>query len=162
MVRWQQLTLLVDGPPALRGADAVATIKAIDDKSAEEKKAGTKPTTRERFDSLLSGLGMTEADTKTYLGDKKIWNEGWEGFRTAAIFTDSNVKRFLLSDSDSLFKSTTEARRSAYSSKPANSSSHTARISAGRSAASLRLATASSSPPVPWISTSTPTTSFKT
>jgi len=34
-----------------------------------------------------------------------MWNEGWEGFRTAAIFTDSTVKKFLLTDADSLFKS---------------------------------------------------------
>jgi RHS repeat-associated protein len=103
MVRWQQMKLLVN---PLRGANANATIKAIDDKSAEEKKTGLKPTTRERFDSLLNGLGMTEAGIKTYLGEKEIWNEGWEGFRTAAIFTDSTVKKFLLTDADSLFKST--------------------------------------------------------
>ncbi|MFG6443556.1 RHS repeat domain-containing protein [Roseateles sp. LKC17W] len=105
MVRWQQMKLLVD---PLRGANADATIKAIDDKSADEKKAGTKPTTRERFDSLLSGLGMTESNTRVYLGEKIIWNEGWEGFRSAAIFTDSKVKNFLLTDADSLFKSSTK------------------------------------------------------
>lgn len=37
MVRWQQMKLLID---PIRGTDASATIKRIDDDSNEEKKAG--------------------------------------------------------------------------------------------------------------------------
>lgn len=102
MVRWQQMKLLIT---PLRGADANATLVALDDKSAAEKKAGISTTSSARFESLLSGLGMTAAGIEPYIGRNIVWNEGWEGFRSAAIFADNTAQSFLLTDPNSMFKS---------------------------------------------------------
>ncbi len=88
-------------PKTIDAADAAyASLKSD---SAAQTAQKISPTKQAQFDVLLADLGMTSNGFKPYLR-ATIWEEGWNGFRSASIFTDSNLKQWMLDNSDSLYK----------------------------------------------------------
>lgn len=104
MVKWAQMgelmgRFLVDG-----GGDPDAAYSLLHQRSLAQTQARVSPTAEQRFDSLLIDLGMTRRGFRPYLR-QRIWNEGWQGFATAAVFIDPVVRAALLKSTDALFKS---------------------------------------------------------
>ncbi len=56
---------------------------------------------------LLTQLGMSETGLNPYLR-VLIWNEGWNALYNTAIFTDTDVKKWMLTNADSIFKDKTK------------------------------------------------------
>lgn len=50
---------------------------------------------------------MSETGLTPYLR-VQIWEEGWQALRTAAVFTDTAVKNWILTNADSIFKDKTK------------------------------------------------------
>ncbi|QIM53275.1 hypothetical protein [Hydrogenophaga crocea] len=104
MVKWAQMgelmeRFLVDG-----GGDPNAAYSLLHQRSLAQTQEGVNPTVEQRFDSLLLDLGMNRRGFRPYLR-QRIWNEGWQGFATAAVFIDPVVEAALLKSTDALFKS---------------------------------------------------------
>ncbi|ANJ67019.1 hypothetical protein A9404_06165 [Halothiobacillus diazotrophicus] len=61
------------------------------------------PSDYKKIKKLLSELGMSERGLNPYL-TVKMWNEGWNALYNAAIFTDNDLKKWMLTHSNSIFK----------------------------------------------------------
>ena len=75
-----------------------------DARAQSQLQEGVSPTAEQQFDALLVDLGMTREGFGLYLRARR-WNEGWQGFVTAAIFTDKTLRAILVDGPNALFKS---------------------------------------------------------
>ncbi|GIZ50571.1 hypothetical protein NCCP691_05850 [Noviherbaspirillum aridicola] len=57
----------------------------------------------ERYKRLQRDLGFQDRQLNAYIKNP-IWNEGWQGFASAAVLTDKVLKEYLIGSPDALFK----------------------------------------------------------
>lgn len=104
MVKWAQMHALMQDYLAKGHGNAETAHSALHEAAILQLQQGVRPTDEQRFELLLSDLGMTRRGFRPYLR-QRIWNEGWQGFATAAVFTEPALKAELVGNADALFKS---------------------------------------------------------
>ncbi|MGC4395765.1 RHS repeat domain-containing protein, partial [Hydrogenophaga sp. T2] len=104
MVKWAQMHALMQDYLAKGHGSAETAYSVLHEAAILQLQKGVLPTDEQRFEMLLSDLGMTRRGFRPYMR-QKIWNEGWQGFATAAVFTDLALKAAMVGNTDAMFKS---------------------------------------------------------
>ncbi|QRR35589.1 hypothetical protein JNX00_06915 [Hydrogenophaga sp. YM1] len=105
MVKWAKMfDLMNELRKTARGSpdEAYALLRK---ESLKEQAQGVATTKEQQFDALLANLRITRDGFRLYLKQPANWNEGWQGFASAAVFTDKTLKAVLLDAPSALFKS---------------------------------------------------------
>ena len=105
MVKWAKMAKLMNVYRRDGHGDPNSAYDLLRKKAQSQKKEGESPTDEQQFDALLDDLSMTRDGFGLYLKKTANWNEGWQGFATAAIFTDKTLKAVLVDSPNALFKS---------------------------------------------------------
>ncbi len=104
MVRWAKMFDLMESFRRNGHGNPDSVYDLLHKKAQSQLQEGVSPTVEQRFDALLVDLGMTREGFGLYLRARR-WNEGWQGFATAAIFTDKTLRAILVDGPNALFKS---------------------------------------------------------
>jgi RHS repeat-associated protein len=104
MTYWAQVVDLMEDYRKRGGGSPEQAYALLHQDSLAQIEKGVTPTSEQRFTELIDALGMTRTGFRPYLR-QRIWNEGWQGFATAAIFTDAAIEARMLEEPQALFKS---------------------------------------------------------
>ena len=85
----------------------------IDARSAQQTASNIAPTDAQKIDALLADLGMTRAGLRPFITvNTARWEEGWQAFRSAAIFSvpqgGPDLRGIFVANADSYYRDNTK------------------------------------------------------
>ncbi len=112
-VKWEQLRKIIEDNSYRRSQTEAQAWARINMRSAQQTANNISPTDAQKIDALLADLGMTRAGLRPFITVNVMrWEEGWQAFRAAAIFSvpqgGPNLRGIFVANADSYFRDNTK------------------------------------------------------